>query len=63
MGDQVGAGVLGQGIWVNPGGVFACESKTQGAAPARLLFSDLGDGIRDKEFLLPVRFWVNLCEL
>lgn len=41
LGDKVRAGVLGQGVWVDPRWVFACKTKTQGAAPAALLFSDL----------------------
>ena len=41
LGHQVGAGVLGQGVWVDPRRVFAREAKPQGAAPAALLFGDL----------------------
>lgn len=42
LGDQVRAGVLGQGVGVDPGRVFTCETKSQGTAPAALFFSDLG---------------------
>lgn len=41
LGDQVGAGVLGQGVWIDPRRVFGGKTKTQRAAPAALLFSDL----------------------
>lgn len=41
LGDQVRAGVLGQGVGVDPRWVFGCEAKAQGTTPAALLFSDL----------------------
>lgn len=41
LGDQVWAGVLWQGVWVDPRWVFGCKTKTQCTAPAALLFSDL----------------------
>lgn len=41
LGDQVWAGVLRQGVWVDPRWVFGRETKTQSTTPAALLFSDL----------------------
>lgn len=41
--DQVRAGVLGQGVGVDPRRVLAGEAEPQGAAPAALLLSYLED--------------------
>lgn len=42
LGYQVGAGILGQVVWVYSGGVFGGEAQAQSSAPAALLFSNLG---------------------
>lgn len=41
LGHQVGAGVLGQRVGVDAGGVLAREAQAQRAAPAALLLGDL----------------------
>lgn len=41
--DQVRAGVLGQGVGVDPRGVFARKAEAQSTAPAALFFSYLED--------------------